>query len=58
MKYGNPKSKATGGGHLGELSEELGRVMSKRLCKQKRKRKTTRQLLEARIPYYGELSVC
>lgn len=36
---------------LGRLSDELAKALSKRLCKQRRKRKTTRQLLEERIPY-------
>jgi hypothetical protein len=44
-------AKAIRTGRLGELFEDLRGVMSKSLCKQKRKRKTTRQLLEERIPY-------
>lgn len=36
---------------LETLFEELTRDIGKRLCKQKRKRKTTRQLIEEGIPY-------
>jgi len=37
--------------NLSELFDDLIRNISKSLCKQKRKRKTTHQLLEERIPY-------
>lgn len=42
---------AIGDGSLDELFDELREIMSKSLCKQKRTRKTTRQLLEERVPY-------
>jgi len=44
-------AKAVGTGSLDELFDELREIMSKSLCKQKRNRKTTRQLLEERVPY-------
>ncbi len=51
LKRKDRLAKAIRSGCLEELFDELRKDISKRLCKQKRKRKTTRQLLEEGIPY-------
>jgi len=49
-------AKAVRSGSLNELFGELLKNISKSLCKQKRKRRTTHQLLEERIPYMDSFS--
>ena len=51
LKRKDRLAKAADTGSLTELFDEMREIMSKSLCKQKRKRKTTHQLLDEGIPY-------